>query len=128
MSEKKHILFIEDEKRLQESMVSALNEEGFDAVGADDGEMGIKILDKKKIDLVLLDLILPQKDGFQVLEYMKSKKELENIPVVVLSNLEEKFDIDKALSFGVHSYLVKANYSLGEIIKKIKEILNEGTA
>ncbi|MBU1179081.1 response regulator [Patescibacteria group bacterium] len=120
---KKRILFIEDEEHLQKLAVSALQEAGYEVLSAYDGEAGIKILEERKLDLILLDLILPKKDGFDVLAYMRSKEEMKNIPVIVLTNLEEKFDIGRAMKYGIRAYLVKANYSLDEVISKIKEIL-----
>ncbi|MFC1757016.1 response regulator [Patescibacteria group bacterium] len=120
---KKRVLFIEDEEHLQRLASSALKDAGYEALRAYDGETGIRVLEEKRPDLVLLDLILPKKDGFDVLEYMKSKDELKNIPVIILSNLEEKYDMDKALALGANSYLVKTNYELSEIIEKVNEVL-----
>lgn len=120
----KKILFVEDELSLLKLITSVLQSEGYEVLQAPDGEMAIKILSEEKLDLVLLDLVLPKKDGYDVLEYIKSKKEIKNVPVIVLTNLEDKFDIEKAMSYGVQSYLVKANYKTGEIIEKIKEIFN----
>lgn len=119
----KKILFIEDEMRLQEAMTAKLKNEGYEVFSALDGEEGLKIAEEQKPDLILLDLILPKKDGFKVLEAMKAKPELNSIPVIVLTNLESGRDIEKCLSYGVHSYLAKANYSLDEIAQKIKEAL-----
>ncbi len=75
------------------------------------------------MDLVLLDLILPKKDGFDVLEFMRSQEETKFIPVIILTNLEEKFDIQRATSFGVRAYMVKARHKITEIIDKINEVL-----
>ncbi len=120
---KKKILHIEDELRLQKVMATTLEKEGFEVFGATDGELGLKVIDEKKPDLVLLDLILPKKDGFEVLEAIRAKEETKNLPVVILTNLEEKFDIEKALSFNVRAYLVKANFRPEEIAAKVKDIL-----
>lgn len=121
--EKKKILFIEDEMRLQNTMKSVLESAGYDVSVAFDGEVGIKAMEDKKPDLVLLDLILPKKDGYDVLEFMKSKVELASVPVIVLTNLEEKFDIEKTMSYNVCAYLVKTNYTPKEIAGKIREVL-----
>lgn len=119
----KQILFVEDEERLQNLITTALKEAGFEVLNAYDGEMAIRILEERRPDLILLDLILPKKDGFDVLEFLRSGEEIKNIPVIVLTNLEEKFDVERAMSYGVRSYLIKANYRLDEIVKKIKEVL-----
>jgi len=121
--EKKKILFIEDEMRLQNTMKSVLESAGYDVFVAFDGEVGMKTMEDKKPDLVLLDLILPKKDGYDVLEFMKSKAELASVPVIVLTNLEEKFDIEKTMSYNVCAYLVKTNYTPKEIVGKIREVL-----
>lgn len=119
----KKILFIEDEGRLQEVLGLLLEQSGYEVFKALDGEIGLKMLEEKKPDLVLLDLILPKKDGFEVLAHMKSKEEIKNIPVVILTNLEEKFDIERVKSYGVQGYLIKANYNPKEIVEKVKEVL-----
>lgn len=121
--EKKKILFVEDEKRFHNILVPLLEKAGYEVFDAYDGEIGLKILDEKKPDLILLDIILPRKDGFDFLEGMKEKPEKKDIPVIILTNLEEKYDIEKALSYGVRAYLVKTNYRPTEIIEKVQEIL-----
>ncbi len=118
----KKIVFVEDEMRLQEALSSKLKSDGYEVFSALDGESGLKMIEEKKPDLVLLDLILPKKDGFKVLESLKAKPELKSIPVIVLSNLESGKDIEKVLAFGVRSCLAKANYSLDEIAKKVGEV------
>ncbi len=122
-TEKKRILFIEDEENMQKIITSSLQEEGFEVFSAYDGESGIKMLEEKRVDLVLLDLILPKKDGFDVLEFMRSREETKHTPVIILTNLEEKFDIQRAANFDVRAYMVKAQYKITEIIDKIQEVL-----
>jgi len=124
MTNQKTILFIEDEERLRKIISSILEEANYRVLNASDGEIGIKILEEENPDLILLDLILPKKDGFDVLEYLKSDKKLQKIPVVVSTNLEEKHDIERAMSYGIRAYLVKANYRPEEIVAKISEILD----
>ncbi len=121
----KKILFIEDEPNLQKTMEKILVQEGFEILGALDGEKGLELIKKEKPDLILLDLILPKKDGFEVLKEMKENEELKNIPVIVLTNLEGMGDVEKALSLGATTYLIKANYELGDVVKRIKQILGE---
>lgn len=126
----KKILFIEDEMNLQQSLASRLKDEKneqFEMISALDGEIGLRQAREKMPDLIILDLILPKKDGFEVLKELKSDPELGRIPVIVLTNLEGSRDVERALSLGASTYLVKANYSLDEMIGKIKKILgNEG--
>ena len=108
----KKILFVEDEASLQKAIGSTLIEEGYEVIAALDGEEGLKQAKLHSPDLILLDLILPRKDGFEVLKELKQDEVTKNIPVIVLTNLEGADHIERALEGGARSYLVKANYSL----------------
>ncbi|MEX0870086.1 MAG: response regulator [Candidatus Spechtbacterales bacterium] len=119
----KKILFIEDEEALQKTLSEALKQEGYDVVGAFDGEEGLAMSKKSSYDLILLDLRLPKKDGFDVLNELKSGEDTKNIPVIVLTNLETALDIQKALDLGATTYLVKANYDLDSVLSKIEQVL-----
>ena len=119
----KKIVFIEDEPSLQKALSMALKSEGFDVKSAFDGETGLNFVKEEKPDLVLLDLILPKMDGFTVLESIRSAEETKNIPVIVLTNLEEVGDVQKVIALGATSYLIKANYNIEDITAKIKETL-----
>ena len=119
------ILFIEDEPTLQKAVGEILGQEGFEVLSALDGEAGLELIKKEKPDLVLLDLILPKKDGFTVLKEMKEDENLKDIPVIVLTNLEGMGDVERAMSLGATTYLVKANYELDDVIKMIKENLKK---
>lgn len=129
MNDKKYtILFIEDEESLQKTLSDALVNEGFKILNAFDGESGLKMASKQKPDLILLDLILPKMDGFKVLGQLKKQPETANIPVIVLTNLETTPSIEKTLELGATTYLVKANYELFDVIKKIKDNLPDWQA
>lgn len=119
----KKILFIEDEPRLQQTLQESFKGEGFEIFSANDGEAGLNLAEEKFPDLIMLDLILPKKNGFDVLKELKSNPRLSDIPVIVLTNLEGAQDIEKALSLGAYTYLVKANYSLDEILEKTREAI-----
>ena len=120
---KKKILIIEDETTLQRSLVEFLSTEGFEVISASDGEKGLELAKSEKPDLVILDIILPKKDGYEVLTELKGDGNTQSIPVILLTNLESPEDIDKAFEKGASTYLVKSNYKLEEIAKKIKETL-----
>jgi DNA-binding response OmpR family regulator len=124
---KKSILIIEDEESMRKALEETLQEEGFEIQGASDGEEGLSMICAGNYDLVILDIILPKKDGFEVLrELKKCKKDSKKIPpVMLLTNLNEMSDIQKALDLGAKTYLVKTNYQLKDIVKKIKEELEE---
>ncbi|HDZ54302.1 MAG TPA: response regulator [Candidatus Nealsonbacteria bacterium] len=121
----KRILFIEDESALQKTLGEILKQEGYQMISALDGEVGLELAKNQKPDLILLDLILPKLHGFEVLQQLAKDHQTKQIPVIVLTNLEDMEDIEKALELGATTYLVKENYSLEEIVKKIKKILDE---
>ena len=119
----KTILLIEDEPIFQKTVGQFLEKEGFQTQSALDGQVGLALAKKFKPDLILLDLILPKKDGFEVLKELKKDATTKDIPVIILTNLEGGTDVEKALSLGATTYLVKANYELEEVVKKIKDLL-----
>ncbi len=119
----KKILVIEDDKFLRELIAQKLLKEGYNISEAIDGEEGIKKVKEEKPDLVLLDLILPGIDGFEVLSQMRADSSLTSIPVIILSNLGQKEDVEKGLKLGAADYLIKAHFTPGEIIDKIKIVL-----
>jgi len=119
----KKILIIEDDKFLRELISRKLTDDDFDTVGAVDGEDGVKKVKEEKPDLVLLDLILPSIDGFEVLSRIKKDPEVASIPVIILSNLGQKEEVEKGLNLGAADYLIKAHFTPGEIIEKIRTIL-----
>ncbi len=118
----KKIVFIEDEPALQKSLTMALKANGFSVFSAFDGETGMNLIKETSPDLILLDLILPKKDGFQILEEIKSDKETKDIPVVVLTNLEDASNVEKVIELGATNYLIKANYTADEIAQKVKSM------
>ena len=118
------ILFIEDEEALQRAMGDALTSKGYTLIKTLDGEIGLAAALKEQPDLILLDLILPKKNGFEVLGELKKDPATKNIPVIVLTNLEGSNDVEQALSLGATTYLVKANYNLEDVLGKIERVLN----
>ncbi len=121
----KKILFVEDESALQKTFGDIISQKGYEMVSALDGEIGLRLAKSEKPDLVLLDLILPKLNGFEVLKRLKEDQETKDIPVIVLTNLEGIGDIEKAIELGATTYLVKANYTLEELMGKIKKALGE---
>jgi DNA-binding response OmpR family regulator len=119
----KKILIIEDDRFLRELIKMKLEKEKYTVIEAVDGEEGERKIKEEKPDLVLLDLILPGIDGFEVLSRIKEDPTLSSIPVIILSNLGQKEEIEKGLKLGAIDFLVKAHFTPGEIIEKIKGIL-----
>jgi len=121
-----HILIVEDDRFLRELMTQKLAKENFKITEAVDGEEGVKKAKEVKPDLVLLDLILPGIDGFEVLSRIKSDPDetVNKVPVIILSNLGQKEDIDRGMELGAIDFLIKAQFTPGEIIQKVRTILN----
>lgn len=119
------ILIIEDESTLQRALTEYMTEEKFEVTGALDGERGLEMAKSLMPDLILLDIILPKKDGFTVLEALKKDAKTRDIPVILLTNLESPEDIQKAFEKGATTYLVKSEYKLEDIVKKVKETLSK---
>lgn len=121
-----NVVFVEDDPVLQQTFTDFLKSEGYTVVSAMDGAEGLEAIQKTLPDLILLDLILPKMDGFEVLQAIKADTKTKDIPVIVLTNLEGTGDVEKALELGATTYLVKANYELDDILKKIKSVLPDG--
>jgi DNA-binding response OmpR family regulator len=119
----KKILIIEDDKFLRLLITRKLNQEGFSVIEALDGEEGLKKVKEERPDLVLLDLILPSVDGFEVLTRIQKDEAIKGIPVIILSNLGQREDIEKGIKLGAADYLIKAHFTPIEIVEKVKRIL-----
>lgn len=122
MADKK-LLIIEDDLVLQKALGEYLSTEGFDVKTAGDGETGIQMAKDEKPDLILLDIVLPKKDGYAVLTEVRADENIKHTPIVLLTNLGSISDVEKALELGATTYLVKADYKLEEVTAKVKEIL-----
>jgi len=119
---KKKILIIEDDEFLRMLIAKKFIGEEFEVVRAIDGRDGLEKIEKEKPDLVLLDLVLPGMDGFEVLEKIKNGPMGASTPVIVLSNLGQQKDIDKAKELGAIDYLIKSNFDSIEIVEKVRKI------
>lgn len=117
------ILIVEDDEFISTVYKMKLSKDGFDAVCAMNGIEALKIMHERTPDLVLLDLIMPIMDGFQTLEAMRKDDKLNKIKVLVLSNLSHEEDVARAKALGALDYIVKANISLQDMVKKVRESL-----
>ncbi len=120
----KKILVVEDEATLQKALTETLVQNGYNVLNALDGLRGLEIARKEKPDLILLDIILPKMDGFEVLKKLKEDENVSEIPIIILTNLSDASDIQKTLDLGATTYLVKADFHLKDVLKKIEETLN----
>jgi len=123
MNNKPTILLVEDDPFLSSILQLKLDKENFKTIRAADGEEALNLLTEQGIrpDLILLDLILPKKNGFEVLETIRQDPTLEKLPVVIISNLGQPSDIDRGKALGVIDYFVKAKLSVDELVNKVKE-------
>jgi len=119
------ILIIEDDKFLNDLIGKKLEREGFKIFSVIDGERGLEILKEEEVDIILLDLLLPGMHGFEFLRLIKGDPKVKNIPVIILSNLGQKEDVEKGLALGAIDYLVKAGVTLDEIVVKIDSIIKK---
>lgn len=121
------ILIVEDDMAMRDIVIHKLLAHGFDVKEAEDGRVGIDLALKEKPDLVLLDLMLPEVDGFKVLETIRADKDpnIANTPVIILSNLWSNKDILRTKDLKVQAYMVKAYFTTEEILNKINEILKD---
>lgn len=117
------VLVVEDDKFLRELFIRKLFSDGFKVENAIDAKGVFEILGRWKPDIILLDLILPGVDGFEILSRIKKDDTIKDIPVIVLSNLGQQEDIDRAMALGAKDFMVKANFTLDEIIARVRTIL-----
>jgi len=117
------ILIIEDDQRINKVYTAKLSIEGIEASTALDGEEGLRRIYNEKPDLILLDLMLPKKSGFEILKEIKKDEKIKDIPVLILSNLAQEKEIEEGLALGAQDYLVKTNYSIQQVMERIKKAL-----
>ena len=120
---KKKILVVEDDPMISSMYKTKFEVDGFEVFIADNGATGLELAKKEKPDIVMLDIILPQLDGFSVLEQIKQDKNTKDIPVIMLTNLSTDEDREKGAKMGALDYLVKASLTPGQISEKIRQIL-----
>lgn len=119
----KKILLIEDDPLLIDIYSTKLQQSGFEIVVVEQGEKALAAIQSETPDLVLLDIVLPHTDGWDILKNLKESEELKHIPVVVLSNLGQKEEIEKGLNLGAVKYLIKAHYTPSEIVQEIVKLV-----
>ena len=126
MNNKKNItiLLIEDDPFLISMYSTKFEIEGFNVISANNGEKGLEVVNKNKVDIILLDILMPKMNGFEVLKNLKEKGKTAKIPVILLTNLNQKDDIDRGLELGADDYLIKAHFMPSEVVNKIEKILN----
>ncbi len=123
----KKILLVEDDTFISGMYQTKLSALGVDLEVIDDGEAAMQRLEKDPLpDLVLLDVVLPGKDGFEILEGLRSRDRTKNLPVILLTNLGQKPDVERGLKLGANDYIIKAHFTPTEVVEKISNLLNGG--
>jgi len=119
--DKTKIILIEDDKILAKVIFEELRKADFNVIQVFDGNKALKIIRAEKPDLILLDIILPEKPGFEILEELKKSPDTKDIPVIIMSMLSNVEDIKKGLRLGADDYFVKSQHTVAEIIEKVRK-------
>ena len=123
MADKQKVLIIEDDTMILDMYTLKFSQEGFEVHAAEDGQKGWDQAQSVQPDVILLDIILPEMDGFTVLKNLKGDEALKDIPVILLTNLGQDGDVKKGLELGANDYLIKANYTPSQVLDKVKSVL-----
>lgn len=121
----KKVLIVEDDPFIADVYVLKLESEGYNVETAEDGLKGLEALKKKTFDVVLLDILMPNLDGFKVLEQIKKNPAISQTPVIILTNLSQKKDIQKGIELGASDYIIKTKFTPTEVVKTIAKVLEK---
>lgn len=119
------LLIAEDDQFYANLYKTKLEKEGFAVVISTNGSETMRLIEENKPNLIILDIVMPELDGFEVLKQLKEKPTFKNVPVIVLSNLGQQEDIDRALSLGAFRYIVKSNVSIHDMVESVEEALRD---
>lgn len=119
----KNILLVEDDRYLADIYVTKLEKEGFKVDLAKDGLEALDFLQKNKPDLLILDIVIPCIDGWEILRRVRKKKEFKKLPIIIFSNLDQKREVMKGVDLGATKYMIKANFTPKEILAEVKKML-----
>lgn len=126
MADKKiKILLVEDDPFLLSMYSTKFELENFEVITAEDGDKGLKLATREIPDVILLDILLPKMDGFEVLKELKNNQKTSPIPVILLTNLSQKNELEQGLNLGAEDYLIKAHFMPTEVVDKIKKVLDK---
>ena len=119
------ILIVEDESMLREALSENLTEEGYEVEGSPSAKEAIELMTEFKPDAILTDLVMPEIDGYEFLGIINERIDLHGIPVIVLSNMGEKEDIEKAKSLGAKDFIIKSDTSLANVTKRVIKVVGK---
>jgi|SRR3989344_1052423 len=126
MADKTKILLVDDDEFLLDMYVVKFKEAGFDIDIAKSGQEALDKLKKNTYSILLLDIVMPELDGFEVLSRLKHDNIANSMPVIVLSNLGQKEDIERGMALGARDYVIKAHFTPTEVVEKVKRMLEGG--
>lgn len=118
------ILIVDDDPMISDVYQRKFQDQGFEVLSAVSGDQVLEIVKKQKVDVILLDLLIPKVDGFEVIKNLRNGKYNPNVKIVVSSNLSRKEDHDKALAFGANGFIIKANFTPSQVAEKVNKILD----
>jgi DNA-binding response OmpR family regulator len=124
----RRILLAEDDRFLRKAAETTLKQQGYTVITAADGEEALRVARSEPLDLILLDLIMPKLNGFQVLNALKKDAPTAHVPVIILSNLGQERDVQQAMEAGATAYFIKADLSLHALVQRVEEALAAGGA
>jgi len=118
------ILLVEDDSFLLGMYATKFELDGFKVIIAEDGEKAVRVALKELPDIILLDIILPKLSGFEVLKQLKQDKKIAKIPIILLTNLSQRDEVEQGIKMGAEDYLIKAHFMPSEVVEKVKKVLN----
>jgi len=124
-SKKTKILVVEDEDFLLDLYQAKLIQEGYETIIAENGTEGLDLAQRHLPDLILLDILMPEIDGYEMLKALKADKKMKNIPVIIFSNLSQQEEIEKGLKLGAKDFIIKTSVTPTEMVAKVKEYLKK---
>jgi DNA-binding response OmpR family regulator len=117
------ILIVEDEEFLLDLYQTKLNQDGFEVIKAENGLAGVSLATLEKPNLILLDILMPQVDGYEMLKRLKANKATARIPIIIFSNLSQRAEIEKGLKLGAKDFIIKTSVTPSEMVDKVKSYL-----
>ena len=120
------IIIVEDDPMISEIYQKKFAESGYDVLSAESGDQVLALAKKEKVDAILLDLIMPKMDGFEIIKSLRSGHYDKNIKIIVFSNLSQREDQDKATKLGADGFMVKSDYTPSTLVKEVTRLLNQG--
>lgn len=118
-------MIVEDDSFVMDIYQTKLSQEGHSVIEATNGVEAMKKLETEKPELILLDIVMPYMDGIEVLKKIKEKDDLKKIPIILLTNLSQKEEINAGLGLGASDYLIKSHFTPSEVMEKIKVVLGK---